>query len=143
MAVIPILSVSPYIWPRKGGVVISISASAGGFSTSGSYVVYIGPNGTIADAPCYSGVIGNAYACTPESAILLKCVTPPLDRDSDLYLTVVSGADSGQLHSSCGIPALMAIEDSYFDQLFETRKHWTRWYDTGPRGLDLEPRQDT
>lgn len=143
MAVIPILSVSPYIWPRKGGVVISIAASAGGFSLTSSYQVYIGPHGTNADAPCYSGTIGNAYACVPVSAILLQCVTPPLDRDNDLYLTVISGADQGQLHSSCGIPALMAIEDSYFDSLFEIRKHWPRWCITGPRSLDLEPRQDT
>lgn len=142
MAAIPILSVTPYIWPRKGGVVISIEASAGGFSLSSSYQVYIGPNGTAADAPCYSGVVGNAYACVPESDVLLKCVTPPLERNADLYLTVISGADSGQISSSCGIAALMAIEDSYFDALFIIRKHWTRWYDTGPRSLDLEPRQD-
>jgi len=140
MAAIPILSVTPYIWPRKGGALISIAAAAGGFVLTSSYQVYIGPNGTVADPPCYGGVIGNAYVCVPTSGILMQCVTPPLERNADLYLTVISGADSGQLH---GAPALMAIEDSYFDTLFITRKHWTRWHITGPRGLDLEPRQDT
>jgi hypothetical protein len=127
----------------KGGVEIEITASAGGFSTSGSYVVYIGPNGTTSDVACYSGVSGNAYACVPESDTLLKCITPPLDRNNDLYLTVVSGADSGQLSSACGIPALMAIEDSFFDQWFIFRKHWTGWYNTGARELSLEERRDT
>ena len=137
MAVITLNSVTPAVFPGKGGLVISIAAPPAEFSVTSSYVVYLGINGTIADDPCYSGVIGNAYACTPVSDILLTCVTPPLPRSDAIFLTVVSGVDSGQIAS------LDAIEDSYFDQLFEMRKHWTRWHDTGPRSLSLEPRQDT
>ena len=143
MAVIPITAVSPYILPINGGLEFTIT---GTFSTSVDYSVYLGINGSDADALCYSGVMGQGYVCraTLSGGIYtISAVTPILPRSTAIILTVKFGADEGNFSAGCGIPAIWAVEHSYFDQLFEARKHWLPWHDTGPRGMTLEPRQDT
>lgn len=129
---IPIISVDPSVVSLQGGTVITVT----GTFPAGDLAVYIGPNGDDTDEQCYSGDHGSGYVITRTDASTLSCVTPPLARglnDVSVYSTV----DNGSLAD-----AITVIEQTHLDSVFEQRKNWPQWVDTGPRELELEDRQD-
>jgi len=136
-----IASLSQYQFPLYGGVEFTITVDAGTpLTLGGSYAVYLGPAGSAVDTPCYGGEQGYGYACYPETVTTLKAVSPLLDRASGLYVTIVGPGGTGLIGG--GAPAITAIEQSFCDMLWVIRKHWPDWYETGPRSLQDEPRQD-
>lgn len=137
MPAIAITSVTPAILPVRGGSAVSIVGVA--FSTSGLYLVYIGPTGDNTDEPCYSGVSGSGYLITPDSATAMSCVSPPLDRGTSHILSIYSSPAGDEGHYGT---LLTAAEVMHRDLVFEVRRSWTRDMDTGPRDLELEPRMD-
>jgi len=121
-----------------GGEEFTISAVAGAnqWVLGAHYSVYLGRNGTIADALCYSGAIGNGYVCHPDSITAMRAVSPPQVRGTGYIVTVVLGALSG------GFGGLRVVEQPWVDMVFDVRRHWPGWLVAGPRSIEREPRQD-
>lgn len=134
MAAIPISSVtSPLL--LNGGQVITI---AGTFPAADPMSVYLGPNGDATDELCYVGVIGGGSSQQVEAGVAeITVISPPQTRGTHKLTIISDGGDSG-VHSGVEV-----IEHPHETGVFEMRKTWPPWVDTGPRTIENEPRQDT
>ena len=117
-----------------GGMQLEIQTPPAGLAAGVDYAIHIGPTGTTADLACYSGVPGQGAVCRSSDGETILCIAPPMARGA-LVLSIHGNGDSGT-------SAVTAHEESHLDTVWDMRQHYPPWYDTGPRRLDVEPRQD-
>lgn len=127
---IPLSSVSPSVTDASGGQLLTI---VGTFAVGNVYRVFLGPLGTSADGPCYSGVQGQALDVRSADGVTIECVAAPSTKGAR-FLTVTSPGDSGNL-------AVTIVERCWRDKVYRMRRSLPPWMDCGARRLALEGSQ--
>ena len=121
-------SLVPDVVQDDGGYEIVMS---GDFKDSVASVDVIDNDGTV--HICYSGKSGQGYSPRPMSPTVLRAVTPPLPAGGPYTLRVAQGA------SVVSIPmALTSVVRIRHAKVYEFRKRFPPWWDTGLRRMDLE-----
>lgn len=129
-----VTSVTPDCVGCDGGEQLTL---VGSFPQNTPLYVYLGPNGTASDAPCYSGLRGQGAACYSLNGTTLKCFAPRVALNLAHYVLLVTYPAG---------PQQVALTDPftvrppfYYSQVFALRSILRRKWATGPRTLDDVP----
>lgn len=117
-----------------GGSVVTLTAA---FTIGTDYLVYLGKSESSDDEPCYGGVHGQGYSVQSTDGLALQFVAPRLTL-SDLGECVVTVYEDG---SNVFYGHITVVEETFSNELFETRTRWPDHYEVGPRSLPLEEDQ--
>ena len=128
---VTLTAVSPDPIDTRGGT----KMTATGTFPAVALRVFLGPAGTTSDPPCYSGVVGSPLDVVSEDGTTLTFVAAPTTKGAR-FVTIAEAGDLGE-NDTVGVTVL---ERNWPSKVHAMRKNCPRWYETGPRSLNLEER---
>jgi hypothetical protein len=132
--VLKIALVNPIVVGDDGGWEIELTGS---IPTTKDYFVdiYRQEDPDFEPQRCYSGIVGRADICKPDSMTQMRCWVPPLPIDDNYDIHVYS--TDGLLEDAL-FDELEVIHRSFVTNLYRLREHWPPPRDVGPYEISDE-----